>query len=378
MLALQIGAGNIGRGFIGQLLSEAGFDLYFADVNEELITKLQERGEYTVELADETHQTSRVSGVHAVNSMKEKEELLQLIERADLITTAVGPPILKRIAPDLAEGLKRRAAKGTASNVNIIACENMAEGTSHLQAAIYEHLSSAEQAEIEKFTGFANAAVDRIVPEQSSEDGLHVVVEPFFEWVVEEPSLKPGTEKIPGVTYVESLPPYIERKLFTVNAGHAALAYNGAAGGCETIKESYDNEAVRKAYFGLLNETSELLSRKHGFDKEDLKAYREKINTRFQNPYLSDSVKRVGRGPVRKLGSQERLVHPALGLLDYGVEPVYIAETLRALLTFEHPEDEEAQALQARIKENGREEAFCYYSGLDSSHPLTRLVFDQA
>ena len=37
MKVLHFGAGNIGRGFIGKLLSESGFEVIFVDVNQPVI-----------------------------------------------------------------------------------------------------------------------------------------------------------------------------------------------------------------------------------------------------------------------------------------------------------------------------------------------------
>ncbi|MGY4691391.1 mannitol-1-phosphate 5-dehydrogenase [Salibacterium sp. K-3] len=373
MKALQIGAGNIGRGFIGQLLSEAGYELCFADINDVLIQKLKEQQTYQVELAGEQKQVIDVVNVDAVHSAQEQEELLNRIAEADLITTAVGPNVLKHIAADLAAGLKKRL-HAEAGPLNIIACENMTGATDQLKSYISDHLIEEEQKQLTEAVGFANAAVDRIVPEQPPENELTVTVEPFFEWAVETPALKGGRPDIPAVTFVEDLTPYMERKLFTVNTGHAALAYHGFAAGLSTIKEAAEDQAVADSLDKVLQETSTLLEQKHGFSSTEMETYRSKIIDRFRNPHISDSVERVGRGPIRKLGPNDRLVRPALELMDRRETPEALAATIAACLEFDPAQDPEAVELQQEIQKHGKKQALAAYTGLAEDHPLIEKV----
>ena len=44
------GAGNIGRGFIGQLFSQSGYSVGFIDINKEVIARLNQDKEYPVEI----------------------------------------------------------------------------------------------------------------------------------------------------------------------------------------------------------------------------------------------------------------------------------------------------------------------------------------
>ena len=73
MNAVHFGAGNIGRGFIGCLLYQSGYDTCFVDVNGEIVDLLNEKKEYTVQLANAEHEELVVKNVHAINSLKDPE-----------------------------------------------------------------------------------------------------------------------------------------------------------------------------------------------------------------------------------------------------------------------------------------------------------------
>ena len=68
--------------------------------------------------------------------------------------------------------------------------------------------------------------------------------------------------------YVEDLEPYIERKLFSVNTGHATVAYTGAYEGYKTIDEAIADQRVLEKLRAVLGETGSLLIDKWQFDQE--------------------------------------------------------------------------------------------------------------
>ena len=79
-------------------------------------------------------------------------------------------------------------------------------------------------------------------------------------------SLTIAKEKIKksGVLYVDDLEPYIERKLFSVNTGHATVAYTGALLGYQTIDEAMQDALVVAQLKSVLQETGSLLIAKWG------------------------------------------------------------------------------------------------------------------
>jgi mannitol-1-phosphate 5-dehydrogenase len=373
--SVHFGAGNIGRGFIGQLLHEAGYDITFVDIQDSVVNGLKARGRYEVILADETATRIPVNRVTALHSVNEAVEVTGRLAEAALITTAVGPSVLPILAPAIAQGLVERGRRGGAP-VNVIACENMIGGSQALRSSVMECVPDEYAGVVEEVAGFPNAAVDRIVPEQTTE-GVDVHVEPFYEWIVDASQVKGERPDVSGITYVEDLRPYIERKLLTVNTGHSATAYLGYAHGDSTIHAALEDEHVRETVSNTLKETGLLLVKEYSFDPEKHREYRHKVLARFGNPRISDDVTRVARAPIRKLGRNERFVSPALRLMDMGHMPECLAAVIRAVLCYDHPKDEEAQELQETIRAEGDRSALARYAGIEEDHPLVGLVAEQ-
>lgn len=164
MQSVHFGAGNIGRGFIGQLLHEAGYYITFVDVRDDMVEALKEEGRYEVILADEDEEHISVDRVTALHSERDADEVTERLAEADLITTAVGPSVLEVIAPTIAKGLVERVRLGGAP-VNVIACENMVGASQALKDLVMDKVPEESVEAVEEVSGFPNAAVDRIVPE---------------------------------------------------------------------------------------------------------------------------------------------------------------------------------------------------------------------
>lgn len=369
---IHFGAGNIGRGFIGALFSESGYHVTFVDIAEQVINKLNEEQQYNVKWATAQEETTTIKNVAGLNNMTQEDEVIEAITSATYLTTAIGPNILPRIAPLIARGIAKRVSV-TDEKLYIIACENQIGATDILKGHIMNNLDEETKKNLQGKVFFFNSAVDRIVPIQD-QSSLDVLVEPYFEWVVET------TETIPAVTgmkIVEELAPFIERKLFTVNTGHAVIAYLGYLAGKSTIDQTLADEKVADQVRETLKETGAYLVKEYGLDEEEHLAYINKNIERFKNPFLNDGVSRVGRSPIRKLGPEDRLIRPATQAQKAGLSYTNLAQAIAAALLFDHPEDEEAMEIQRMIKENGPAHVLKTISKLDEDSEITKEVIRQ-
>ncbi|VXB00596.1 mannitol-1-phosphate 5-dehydrogenase [Pseudoclavibacter sp. 8L] len=341
MKAVHIGAGNIGRGFIGLVLHEAGYEVVYADVNADLIGALQAVDTYTVHEVGPAAKSHVVDRFRAINSATHEDEVVQEIATADIVTCAVGPNVLRFIAPVIRKGLAARAAD--APKLAVMACENAIGASDTLKGLVLE---GAE--ELDARAVFANTAVDRIVPEQAVE-GVDVTVEDFFEWTIDRTPFAGAEPSIPDAHFVDDLKPFIERKLFTVNTGHATIAYHGFVAGATNMQDALAISAVASEVEAALGETSRVLVSQFGFSEEDHAEYVATTLSRFANRDLPDQPARVGRQPLRKLSAKERFVRPASEAEAAGLPYDALVRAIGAALRFDFPADQESVELQQKL-----------------------------
>lgn len=372
--AIHFGGGNIGRGFVAEFLHTAGYEVVFVDVMDSIINSLQSSKSYQVtEVSEEGESTKTITNYRAINSKTHEADVIQEISDADIVTCAVGPNILKFIAPVIAKGIDLRTASVPLA---VIACENMIGGTDTLHGFIKDNTDSSRVETLGERASFANSAIDRIVPAQAPDAGLNVRIEKFYEWVVEQlPFGKFGHPDIPAIHWVDHLEPYIERKLFTVNTGHATAAYYGKYAGKKTIAEAMKDEYVRNTVRDVLQETASLIVDKHEIAAQEQQDYVEQIINRISNPYLEDSVERVGRAPIRKLGRKERFIGPAAQLAERNAKYDSLLGSVEMALRFQNVEgDDESFELAKILKENSPGDATVQLTGLERDHTMFSAV----
>jgi len=368
-----------GRGFVACFLHQSGYEVIFADVNGSLIDQLNAQPSYKViEVGTEGTAESAITGYRALNSKTQEAELIQEIATADVVTCSVGPNILKFIAPVIAKGIDQRPKE--LAPMAVIACENAIGATDTLAAHIKEPQNTpAERVEdISDRARFANSAIDRIVPAQDPDAGLDVKLEKFYEWVVESTPFKDySPPSIEGIHWVEDLKPYIERKLYTVNTGHATAAYHGYNRRKSTVYDALQDRWIRNEVKKALSNTSNLITEKFGIDKKEQQEYVDNIVERISNPHLEDAVERVGRAPMRKLSRKERFIGPAAELAEHGQDCSALLDAAEMAFRFQNVEgDEESDELAKIMRDKSPDDVVQEVCGLQPNEKLYPRVVD--
>ena len=375
---IQIGAGNIGRACIGRLFHQANYEIYFSDINAELISMIHERKEYNVRMVGKDFdETIKIDNVDKVS--EDREEFVRLSNEIEIITTAVGVNILPKIASFIVNIINIRHKYQNNNPLNIMACENTTGASSKLKESVYNllDLNIREWIEKEKNIAFPNVAIDCIVPNIENENPLTVTCENFADLIIDRNVFIGNLPNVEGLSLKENLNAYIERKLFTLNTGHAITAYLGAQKNKETIYEAINDSEIKNIVLGAMRESGEVLIKRHGFKIEEHEAYIQKILNRFFNPYLKDSVFRVGREPMRKLSYNDRLIKPILGTLEYNLRHDNLLKGVISAFKFYSPDDKESVELKSMLKNEKLEKVILKITELDINKEKEKELYNE-
>ncbi len=380
--AVMFGAGNVGRGFIGQLFSESGFEVTFVDVDDLLLAALSSRRAYTIQLVDnESSHLVEVAPVSALHSARQAGEVAAVLAQASLAATAVGARILPLIAPLVAEGIRLRAQLGSDGHLNIIICENLKGAAALFRQMVESHLPEDLHHYSRERVGFVDTVIGRMVPpptpEMRAADPSLILVEPYKELPVDRSGFVGEIPTVVGMQPSDNFPAFTARKLYIHNCGHAVLAYLGYLRGYEFGYQALTDAWVRPILEQALRESRLGIVTEYGVEDSWLQSHADELLKRFANRSLGDTIFRLGRDPLRKLDPHDRLVGAARLAEKAGIFPQALSWGIAAGYCFDPAEDPLAADLQKRIAAHGIEAALADVSGILPTEPLGALVLER-
>ena len=337
---LQIGAGNIGRSFVGALFSRAGWNLVFADTNGGLVRLLNERRYYDVVIKEDGREDRRcrIGPVRAIDA-RAGGLLAGEIAACDLLSVSVGKDALPKLVEPLAAALSERSVRGRPP-LTVIIAENAPGAKAALETGVRGVLGGAFP--LEQSLGLAETSIGKMVPLMKAEDlaadPLQLFAEAYETLIVDESAFFGAPPGVPGLKPVKNIAAWVDRKLFIHNLGHAAAAYLGrqADPAVVTIARALRLEGVERGVRAAMNAAADALALRYheSYSRGELAAHIDNLIVRFGNEALGDTVFRVGRGLARKLGPGDRLAGAMLFCARAGVGFSPIARVYCAALAW--------------------------------------------
>ncbi|MDA3948456.1 MAG: mannitol-1-phosphate 5-dehydrogenase [Spirochaeta sp.] len=326
------GAGNIGRSFIGRVFSASGYEVVFIDVDQRVIDALNRRGSYEIVEKSDDHGERRttvkpVRGVLATDSLAVAKELAG----TSVAATAVGGGAFGHVITTIATTLSDRSEP-----LDLIMAENI-HGAAGLAR---QHLQRAgvSRDTIDRQIGLVETSIGKMVPIMPAEvrrrDPLLCWAEPYNTLIVDAAGFLNAIPDVGDLKPVSPIAPWVERKLYIHNMGHAATAYLGHLRNRNAtyIWELLTDTPTRQAVAAAMERSAEALARRYPavFTSGSLREHVDDLLRRFSNRALGDTVYRVGRDLHRKLRRDDRIVGSIELALRAGVDPSPIVAVFHA------------------------------------------------
>lgn len=373
-LAIQFGAGAIGRGLMAKLLHDSNYRVLLVDVFEPIVKQINDDGYFKLQLMDHNNEEEIIDDVFALCSTKKEdlEKIYENISKADIITTSVRVENLESTAKIIAKGLEIKDENSP--KVDILAFENAFRASDILKDHIVNHSKLTED-QILNLSTYPNTVTDRIVQNKIVNEKSIIEISDDFEAVIEQNKLKDSLSRpIKGAEYTNDIDQYLERKLFLVNGAHAATAYFGYQKGYKMMNEAFQDEEILSDIKILMDESSKVLNKKYNLPLDKLKKFCESKLNRFLRTADKDQVERVARSPIRKLSANDRLTSPALSAYNEGLECDMLLKAIAFAFKYDNNEDEEALKIQNYIQEYGIEKAIEKFTGIQKKEIKNQII----
>lgn len=374
--AVMYGAGNIGRGFIGKIFFESGYEVCFLDIAEDIISALNTEKQYTVKVVNNEEQRNDiVKNVRGVDA--HTTQAIEEIAHCDLMATSVGVNVMPHIAQNIAEGIKLRIKHGD-KPLDIILAENQLDADIIMRNFIYKKLNNNQKLWADKNLGLVQSSIGRMVPpltpDERAVDPLLITVEEYALLPVDSAAFKGEIPKLVGIVPYTPFSFYVKKKLFIHNMGHALCAYFGKQAGCEYIWQAVEMPEIYNRVNKSMRCVAQALNIEYDLPQDEIIKNVEDLLHRFKNKALQDTVSRVGGDPLRKLRKDDRLVGAALYCISFGLEPTYIVKGIIAALEFYNQNDKASIKLRQDLNERGIDYIIKMHMGLDTGSVLACMI----
>lgn len=364
------GAGRIGRGFIGDLYNDAGYQLVLVDESQALVDQLNAQGKYSVFRASgENKQRIEITNFTALHTSQIKE-IQAAINDCEMMAVSVYPKHFESVARRIQAHLfKKRDSVGDRA-FNLLLCTNLIHAGPKFQEHFLAEISETDKQYLKEKVGIIETLVIRICPEPPAEIKeqypLVVWTNGYDELPIDVNSVRGEMVFLPSLRLVKNMRAEEIRKIYTYNMCHAALSYHGQFLGYDLLVECLADDTIRAEALGALGEVSQALQAEYGFTQAEMDGWIEGVLAQTNNPTIGDTVIRSAADPIRKLKRDDRLIGPLMLCRKNGIEADHLLRAIAAAYRFDIETDAASQELQQFLKENGIRAAAVTFSGLSN------------
>jgi len=370
---LIVGAGKIGRGFIGQLFYRSRYKLWFVDSSAEVVTLLNNEKKYRIDIAKEAVDETEYIELEGAFTLEQLSEIQEVVNRISIMVTSVGAGNIEKTAAFFKNILLNRDLE---KSLNWLICENANSPADQIRSMLLKDCTFPFKEFVTHKLGLIETQVLRTGMMAKEEilkhEPLAVRMQDWWTLPMDKDAIVGSLPAVKGFKPKTNFKNELIRKLYTFNGTNGPISYIGWANGYKILHESA--LAFRDFFDEIQKESAHGLIHEFGIAEKDQKEFMGLAMKKYTDPSLNDSIERNSRDLRRKVSKDERLVGPALLCLKHGRKPVAYAKAIAAAYSYDGSEDEGTKVVVQMIREKGIEETIQKYSELTKDNELFQLV----
>ena len=367
--AIIIGAGRLGKGFIGETIANSpAWNMTFIDTDPVVISNLREAGSYHVTV----HRFDRIEE-HSISNFEAytwgQEAITDKIIQADLIMFVIYPEKISEAVITLMDGLKVRKEKNPHQNLSIIFLTNK----NHMMQGIHEQfshmLTDTDHIWFNNHVVLRDSIIRRSTDAESNQS-LNIRTTAVLSLLIQGP-LNVDISDIEWMEITDQLELLKDVKVFIVNGPHADGAFMGYYSGYETINQ-ISSDANGSAFISAVEkEIKAGILAKYPLTEEQL----DNLSVFPQaEGDMVDYIYRVAYDPIRKLSKGDRLSGSALMCYENSLSYNHIAKAIAYGFLYDNPDDPQALLLQESIQKEGLSSVVERITGFPKTHELHHAI----
>lgn len=368
---LIVGAGRLGKGFIGEVFDKAKWKISFLDKDKEVIDNLNKENKYYVTVHREDRIDDRVISNYDAYTYEDIDKLKSDVINADVIALALYPEDFEYSIDKISDLFIDRIKNNYEKKLDILCLTNK----NYLMKSFYnmfeKKLDTKENIEwFEKHVSLRDTIIRRATDADSNKS-IHVRTTAVLTLLIQKPLLV-SLNDVEWMEEIDNVELLKDLKVFTVNGPHVAAAFAGYLKGYKTINETVKDEECVDLIKKVNKEIYECILKAYPISREDLDKLSVFPKAKGE---MEDYIYRVAYDPIRKLSRNDRLTGIAEICLKNNVEFDAIAQSIANGFAYDYNQDPYAMEIQNFIKDNGIDKAIVKYCNIDNDKLFDKIKY---
>lgn len=367
--AIIIGAGRLGKGFIGETIANSpAWNMTFIDADPVVINNLREAGSYHVTV----HRFDRIEE-HSIFDFEAytwgQEAVTDKVIQADLIMFVIYPEKIPEAVITLMDGLNARKEKNPHQNLSIIFLTNK----NHMMQGIREQfahlLTDTDYIWFNEHVVLRDSIIRRSTDAESNRS-LNIRTTAVLSLLIQGP-LNVDISDIEWLEITDQLELLKDVKVFIVNGPHAAGAFMGYYFGYQTINQISSDASGAAFISAVEKEIKAGILAEYPLTEKQL----DNLSVFPQaEGDMVDYIYRVAYDPIRKLSKGDRLSGSALMCYENGLPYNHITKAIAYGFLYDNPDDPQALLLQETIQKEGFPNVVERITGFPKTHEVYHAI----